>query len=572
MERLAPAGDVYQAGTLSGNPLATAAGISVLRRLRDPARLRAAGGGRARGSRPGWRRSAACSGSARWRRSSSPTRPIRNFEDAKASDTERYGALFRHLLERGIYVAPSQFECLFVSLAHSDEDIDRTVEADWRLLRRLTSGTTLAAEAAAESPLWGEALRAEPERDGGLRAAARRSGTRSGSRRSTRATSSTTAGRACSRRRTATTALLLGDYLYAHGLVRIAAHRRARRGRRPRRADLDLRSRSGPTARAGDGEAWVDAVRRLGGEPRARRRRAGARRARESRLPSSSRHVTAWLVANAAGGGRHASSSRMLVSAGLVYVLDDRDRRDSHAWLRHLPQALTRLASASTPEVCPTTSCRGTPISDRAPVPSASGARTTTSRCPPTRPSSRPCDGDRLGVDVVVAGRGSRALAGRGRGAASDTSPIPARRCTSIPSVHSFGTHRLMPTARSERSRGRRLDARHPLDALGRIGGLDLLVEVPAVEDRLGCLVLQGIVVVAGAARWLVERPWMTSMRQLARRPLLRARPHHVPRRVDQIASDVSTRRGVVRPIRTTRRARCSSDQRSVGPTSVPSR
>jgi glutamate-1-semialdehyde 2,1-aminomutase len=56
-------------------------------------------------------------------------RGIRNFEDARASDTERYGALFRHLLERGVYVAPSQFECLFVSLAHTDEDIDRTVEA-----------------------------------------------------------------------------------------------------------------------------------------------------------------------------------------------------------------------------------------------------------------------------------------------------------------------------------------------------------------------------------------------------------------------------------------------------------
>jgi glutamate-1-semialdehyde 2,1-aminomutase len=56
-------------------------------------------------------------------------RGIRNFEDAKTSDVERYGALFRHLLERGIYIAPSQFECLFVSLAHSDGDIDRTIEA-----------------------------------------------------------------------------------------------------------------------------------------------------------------------------------------------------------------------------------------------------------------------------------------------------------------------------------------------------------------------------------------------------------------------------------------------------------
>ena len=54
---------------------------------------------------------------------------VRTFEEAKASDTEQYGALFRHLLERGIYVAPSQFEALFLSLAHTDEDVDRTVEA-----------------------------------------------------------------------------------------------------------------------------------------------------------------------------------------------------------------------------------------------------------------------------------------------------------------------------------------------------------------------------------------------------------------------------------------------------------
>jgi glutamate-1-semialdehyde 2,1-aminomutase len=55
--------------------------------------------------------------------------PVLTYADAQASDTERYGALFRHLLERGVYLAPSQFECMFVSLAHSDEDIDRTVEA-----------------------------------------------------------------------------------------------------------------------------------------------------------------------------------------------------------------------------------------------------------------------------------------------------------------------------------------------------------------------------------------------------------------------------------------------------------
>jgi glutamate-1-semialdehyde 2,1-aminomutase len=55
--------------------------------------------------------------------------PVRNLDDAQRCDTERYGALFRHLLAHGVYVAPSQFECMFVSLAHGDEEIDRTVQA-----------------------------------------------------------------------------------------------------------------------------------------------------------------------------------------------------------------------------------------------------------------------------------------------------------------------------------------------------------------------------------------------------------------------------------------------------------
>ena len=54
---------------------------------------------------------------------------VRSYDDAVRSDTERYGALFRHVLDRGIYLAPSQFECMFVSLAHGDEEIDRTIEA-----------------------------------------------------------------------------------------------------------------------------------------------------------------------------------------------------------------------------------------------------------------------------------------------------------------------------------------------------------------------------------------------------------------------------------------------------------
>ncbi len=128
MEKLAPSGPVYQAGTLSGNPLATAAGVSVLRRLRDPAvyeelerrgaRLEAGLSRFGRVNRVGAMLTLFASDGA-----------VRNFEDAQACDADRYAALFRHLLERGIYIAPSQFEAMFLSLVHGDEEIDRTLEA-----------------------------------------------------------------------------------------------------------------------------------------------------------------------------------------------------------------------------------------------------------------------------------------------------------------------------------------------------------------------------------------------------------------------------------------------------------
>ena len=132
MDELAPAGPVYQAGTLSGNPLATAAGLCVLRRLRDERvydelerragrledGLRAAAGGGAVVQRVG----AMATLFAR-------PEPVCDFEDARGSDTDLYAELFRHLLARGIYVAPSQFEAMFPSLAHGDEEIDATIEA-----------------------------------------------------------------------------------------------------------------------------------------------------------------------------------------------------------------------------------------------------------------------------------------------------------------------------------------------------------------------------------------------------------------------------------------------------------
>jgi glutamate-1-semialdehyde 2,1-aminomutase len=128
MDELAPAGPVYQAGTLSGNPLATAAGVSVLRRLRAPevyeelerkaARLEAGLQPHGVVQRVGSMLTLFASHGR-----------VVDYDDARACDVDRYAARFRHLFERGIYVAPSQFEAMFVSLAHSDDDIDRTIAA-----------------------------------------------------------------------------------------------------------------------------------------------------------------------------------------------------------------------------------------------------------------------------------------------------------------------------------------------------------------------------------------------------------------------------------------------------------
>jgi glutamate-1-semialdehyde 2,1-aminomutase len=127
MDRLAPAGDVYQAGTLSGNPLATAAGLAVLPRLRDPAVYEEL-------ERRGARLEAGLARFGRVQRVGAMATlfmtdgPVRSFEEAQQADTEAYAALFRHLLDRGVYVAPSQFEAMFLSLAHGDAEIDRTIE------------------------------------------------------------------------------------------------------------------------------------------------------------------------------------------------------------------------------------------------------------------------------------------------------------------------------------------------------------------------------------------------------------------------------------------------------------
>jgi glutamate-1-semialdehyde 2,1-aminomutase len=127
MDHLSPIGPVYQAGTLSGNPLATAAGLAALEAI-DASVYDAVDwvGGRLEEGLAPFGRVQRVGGMLTLFMGADP---VRNFAEASASDTERYGAFFRHMLERGVYLPPSQFESWFPSLAHGDEEIDRTLEA-----------------------------------------------------------------------------------------------------------------------------------------------------------------------------------------------------------------------------------------------------------------------------------------------------------------------------------------------------------------------------------------------------------------------------------------------------------
>ncbi|MFZ5652451.1 MAG: glutamate-1-semialdehyde 2,1-aminomutase [Bacillota bacterium] len=141
MSMVSPSGPVYQAGTLSGNPLAVSAGIAALRALGRPgfydeldkkaSRLTSGlmeaadkAGAKVFFTRVGSMLCGFFSG-----------REIVDFKTACSSDTQKYSVFFRSMLEQGIYLAPSQFEAAFISEAHTDEMIDRTVEAAFRAFR-----------------------------------------------------------------------------------------------------------------------------------------------------------------------------------------------------------------------------------------------------------------------------------------------------------------------------------------------------------------------------------------------------------------------------------------------------
>ena len=135
MNQVAPLGPVYQAGTLAGNPLAMRAGIATLEQLAHPGiyeRINEQSGRLV----VGLRQTLAETGIAGQVNAAGSlatlfftTDPVRNYSDAKRCDTKRYAQFFREMLDRGIFLAPSQFEAAFVSAAHTSEDVSRTLAA-----------------------------------------------------------------------------------------------------------------------------------------------------------------------------------------------------------------------------------------------------------------------------------------------------------------------------------------------------------------------------------------------------------------------------------------------------------
>lgn len=145
MNQVAPLGPVYQAGTLAGNPLAMRAGIAALKQLTKP-RLYEEMAQLAQRLISGLHAELAAAGiPAQINAMGSlatvffAKEPVRNYGDAKRSDTKRYARFFREMLARGIFLAPSQFEAAFLSAAHTSADIDRTLAAAREALQAMAS-------------------------------------------------------------------------------------------------------------------------------------------------------------------------------------------------------------------------------------------------------------------------------------------------------------------------------------------------------------------------------------------------------------------------------------------------
>ena len=144
MNCIAPDGSVYQAGTLSGNPLAVTAGLATLRTMMSIPDFNEKVAAKVTKLRAGWREAADEAGvPVQLHQSGSmfglffSGKPVVNYQDACAADAEAFRVWFRSMLEQGIYLAPSPFETIFMSYAHSDEDIEKTVAAAKAAMKRV---------------------------------------------------------------------------------------------------------------------------------------------------------------------------------------------------------------------------------------------------------------------------------------------------------------------------------------------------------------------------------------------------------------------------------------------------
>ena len=144
MQMIAPEGPVYQAGTLSGNPLAMAAGYAALKHIKDNPEIYAALEEKGTILETGFRENLKKLGKAyAINRVGSmlcmffTENPVTDFKSAVSSDTNLYGKYFHGMLERGIYLAPAQFEAVFISTAHSTDDLEKTIRANYETLKSI---------------------------------------------------------------------------------------------------------------------------------------------------------------------------------------------------------------------------------------------------------------------------------------------------------------------------------------------------------------------------------------------------------------------------------------------------
>lgn len=143
MERIAPSGDIYQAGTLSGNPVAMIAGLETLKLLSEPGvyeTLEKKSAQLAEGIEGNLKKLNLKLSTNRVGSMFSlffTENKVRDFDSAKTSDTKKFAQYFAEMLKQNVYLAPSQFEAGFMSLAHSDEDIEKTISASYESLKTI---------------------------------------------------------------------------------------------------------------------------------------------------------------------------------------------------------------------------------------------------------------------------------------------------------------------------------------------------------------------------------------------------------------------------------------------------